>query len=136
MTTLCEHFILPLTVRYQSGEQKPGCSYVELVATAAQPPNWFVSHAVSAQDCSFVVTNAVSVGYQIEGYAEDVELARQVSQTLEAVTLLDLHVRNQYAHSHTHNQTGSAPRSQYARARCLHALLQSLRAHTLFATTS
>ena len=36
MYHLCEHFVVPLTKRYQ-------CSWVEMVATSEQLPVWFVS---------------------------------------------------------------------------------------------
>ncbi|CAE8690688.1 unnamed protein product [Polarella glacialis] len=40
MYHVCQHFVLPLT-------KAEGCSYVELVASELQPPQWLVSHAWS-----------------------------------------------------------------------------------------
>ncbi|CAE6929336.1 HERC1, partial [Symbiodinium sp. CCMP2456] len=40
MYHICQHFILPLT-------RRESCSYVELVASDLQPPEWMVSHAWS-----------------------------------------------------------------------------------------
>ena len=40
MYHLCQLFVKPLTVQFK-------CSFVELVATAPQPPQWFLSHAWS-----------------------------------------------------------------------------------------
>ena len=42
MYHVCQHFILPMTKEQE-------CSYVELVASDLQPPEWMVSHAWSTQ---------------------------------------------------------------------------------------
>ena len=42
MYHLCEHFVMPLTKPFE-------CSWVELVATGEQRPDWFVSHAWSTR---------------------------------------------------------------------------------------